>query len=72
MAWKDVVSGNEPITDEMFWTFVTMDITPPLILLLGSPFRSNPNIFISWTSDEEVSFNCTLVFESKDSPVELF
>ena len=28
---KQCGQGNEPVTDKNFWTFVTMDITPPVI-----------------------------------------
>ena len=61
--------GNEPITDQSFWTFETMDITPPVTTFLTNPPRSNENIAIEWTSDEEVTWTCVVVFESEDMNV---
>ena len=53
--------GNEPITNQTFWTFETMDITPPVITFTSHPSRSNENITINWIGDEEVFWACVLV-----------
>ena len=61
--------GNEPLTDKTFWTFETMDITPPEIEFTVNPSRSNQNIMIIWIGNEEVIYTCVLLFESESSPV---
>ena len=53
--------GNEPVTDKNFWTFETLDVTPPTITLLDSPLVSNANISLSWVSNENVTWDCILV-----------
>lgn len=52
--------GNEPITDKSFWRFETLDVTPPEINFLQKPTLSNANASIKWTSNENVTWNCTL------------
>ena len=64
--------GNEPIADKSFWTFQTMDITPPYITFTSNPSRSNQNISISWQSSEEVMYTCALIFGSKRDTVNCF
>ena len=55
--------GNEPISeDKNFWTFETMDITPPVITFTDNPLRSNGNITLSWRGDEDVVWDCVLRF----------
>ena len=62
--------GNEPISNTSFWTFETMDITPPEITFTSSPSRSNQNISISWRSNEDVTYTCVLVLsESENYPI---
>ena len=62
--------GNEPITDKSFWTFETMDITPPVITFVNNPSRTNENITIDWMSNEEVTWTCVVIlFETENSPV---
>ena len=58
--------GNEPITeDKNFWTFETIDITPPVIAFLENPMRSTANITLTWSADEEVVWDCELSFENE-------
>ena len=62
--------GNEPITNKSFWTFETMDITPPHVTFTTNPSRSNQNVLISWRSNEDVTYSCILVqSESENSPI---
>ncbi|KAK7073311.1 hypothetical protein SK128_022153 [Halocaridina rubra] len=51
---------NEPVTDESFWTFVTKDITPPSILSMSFPSRTNRNVTFLWTLDEPAYSFCSL------------
>ena len=58
--------GNEPISEnESFWTFETIDITPPMITFHENPMRSNANITLTWSADEEVVWDCKLRFENE-------
>ena len=52
--------GNEPITGKQFWTFETLDVTPPIIHFLNNPSVSNVNISITWEGNEEVTWQCLL------------
>ena len=52
--------GNEPVLDKNYWTFETMDITPPTITFLVNPVVSNGNISLTWESNENVTWACTL------------
>ena len=52
--------GNEPLTDRNFWTFTTLDITPPRVTIVDGQFLSNGNISITWDSNEPVTYTCTL------------
>ncbi len=52
--------GNEPVLDKNFWTFETMDVTPPTITFLVSPTVSNGNISFSWESNENAAWTCLL------------
>ena len=56
--------GNEPVLDKNFWTFETMDITPPTITFLVNPVVSNGNISLTWASNENVTWACTLELDS--------
>ena len=62
--------GNEPLTSKHFWTFETMDLTPPTITLLNSPSVSDSNVTISWEANENVSWKCNLTKESIKSTVD--
>ena len=58
--------GNDPISDDKsFWTFETIDITPPMITFHENPMRSNANITLTWSADEEVVWDCELSFENE-------
>ena len=52
--------GNEPLQNRDFWTFTTIDVTPPAINFLDNPTVSNATINISWTANENVTWNCTI------------
>ena len=52
--------GNEPITGNRFWTFETLDVTPPNIHFLNNPSVSNVNISITWEGNEEATWQCLL------------
>ena len=52
--------GNEPVTDTDFWTFTTQDITPPTISTVNGPSVSNGTVFVFWTSNEPVTWICSL------------
>ena len=60
---------NEPIKSKLFWTFETLDVTPPRIILLVRPHVSNTNISLSWESNENVTWECSLVVNSTTSLV---
>ncbi|KAK7073313.1 hypothetical protein SK128_022155 [Halocaridina rubra] len=51
---------NEPVTDESFWTFVTKDITPPSVLSMSFPPKTNANVTFLWTLDEPAYSFCSL------------
>lgn len=53
--------GNEPVADKNFWTFETLDVTPPSITVVDSPLVSNANISFSWESSETVTWDCILM-----------
>ncbi len=53
--------GNEPVKDKYFWTFETMDVTPPTIIFLEEPVVSNTNVTLSWKSNEIVTWQCRLI-----------
>ena len=53
--------GNEPVKDKYFWTFETMDVTPPIITFLENPVVSNSNVTLSWNSNEIVMWQCRLI-----------
>ena len=61
--------GNEPVTDKFFWRFETMDVTPPIISFLKNPSVSNVNVSLSWTSNENVRWNCILSKEDTEAIV---
>lgn len=61
--------GNEPEIDKNFWTFETLDVTPPSITFLVSPNVSTSNVSISWESNENVTWACVLEQGSVGSPV---
>ena len=52
--------GNEPLQNRDFWTFTTIDVTPPAINFLNNPTVSNATISISWTANENVTWNCAI------------
>ena len=53
-------SGSEPVTGRDFWSFTTIDVTPPRIHFISNTGASNGNITISWESNEEVTWKCSL------------
>ena len=59
--------GNELVIDKNFWTFETMDLTPPIITFLLNPSVSNTNVSFAWESDENVTWECVLVNDTNDS-----
>ena len=61
--------GSEPLTDKDFWTFETMDVTPPVITALVNPSIGNANISFLWSSNENVTWECKLVRDSMESTV---
>ena len=60
---------NEPINNKTFWTFETLDVTPPHIRFLVQPRVSNTNISLSWESNENVTWECSLVVNFVTSSV---
>ena len=52
--------GNEPVTGKDFWVFTTLDVTPPSLQFLNNPTISNANISITWKSNEDVTWLCSL------------
>ena len=61
--------GNEPIANKTFWTFRTMDLTAPTLTFILNPQVSNGSIFLSWESDENVTWECSLVVNSTTSSI---
>ena len=61
--------GSEAIEGKEFWTFVTMDVTPPSIMFLERPSVSNASVIISWQTNENVTWECNLVKDSARSSV---
>ena len=55
--------GNEPVLGREFWVFRTLDVSPPTIRFLNNPVMSNVNISVSWESDENVTWQCSLTTE---------
>ena len=53
--------GNEPVENKTFWTFETLDVTPPTITFLENPLTSNTNVSFSWESNENVTWQCKLI-----------
>ena len=51
---------NEPVVDKNFWTFETMDITPPTIIFLQNATVTNANVSFAWESNENVTWGCFL------------
>ena len=60
---------NEIVTSRMFWTFKVIDITPSAITFLQDPTLSSGNISLSWESNENVTWECSLVVNSITSSV---
>ena len=53
---------NDPIDSRTFWTFQTLDVTPPTTMFLASPGLTNgDNVFFAWESNEAATWNCTLI-----------
>ena len=61
--------GNEAVTDKNFWTFETRDITPPTTNFIENPSISNANVTVRWESNENVTWECTLVYGNMESAV---
>ena len=60
---------NEPVEDKNFWTFETMDVTPPTITFLENPQVSNTNVTLLWMSNEIVTWQCRLIIDTTEMPV---
>ena len=60
---------NEPLVDKNFWTFETMDVTPPSITFLENPLLTNANVSFSWESNENVTWECVLVQSAIESAI---
>ena len=62
---------NEEVTNKTFWTFEVIDTTPPVITFIDNPAESNTsgNISITWSSDENVTWECYLIIASIMLPV---
>ena len=60
---------NEPVTSRTFWTFEVLDVTPPVLRYIQNPTLSNGNISLSWESNENVTWECSLVVNSITSSV---
>ena len=56
---------NAAITSSTFWGFHTADMTPPLIHFLVAPNSSSSDIFLSWGSNEDVTWQCELTVGSQ-------
>ena len=59
-------AGNEAIMDTKFWTFVTLDVTPPDIYAQFTiqPSISNyGNVSFTWDSNEAVTWQCTMTHD---------
>ena len=53
--------GNDPVVNRTFWTFEIMDVTPPIITFQANlPLLSNENITVSFSSNENVTWQCNL------------
>ena len=54
---------NEEVTNKTFFIFEVMDTTPPVITFTENPTESNTsgNITITWSSDENVIWECYLI-----------
>lgn len=61
--------GNEPVLNKSFWSFETMDVTPPTISFVMSPTVSNSNVSFSWVSNEIVTWTCVIEQSSIESTV---
>ena len=61
--------GNEPISDKNFWTFETVDLTPPVITFLLNPSITNTNVSFAWESNENATWACILVNSADESIV---
>ncbi len=61
--------GNEPVTGKDFWTFETMDVTPPTITLLENPSVTNANVSLSWKANENVTWQCILLKDTTELQV---
>ena len=68
-ALEGCMPENYPVDSNSFWTFQTLDVTPPNIVFLVSlpDLTNDSNIFSTWVSSEAVMWNCTLM----DSTTEL-
>ena len=62
---------NEEVTNKTFWVFEVVDTTPPVITFTDNPAESNTtgNITITWTSDENVTWECYLIMASITAPI---
>ena len=61
--------ASEPINKKDFWTFETLDVTPPEINFIQQPTITNTNVSIAWTSNENVTWHCTLTDHLKQKTV---
>ena len=60
---------NVAETNKTFWNFEVADVTPLIITFIENPTQSNEfgSIFITWMSNENVTWGCFLVSISADS-----
>ena len=62
---------NEEVTNKMFFIFEAMDTTPPVITFTENPTESSTSgsITIIWSSDENVIWDCYLITNNTELPV---
>ena len=61
--------GNAPVSDKNFWTFETMDVTPPPISFIENATVTNANVSFSWESNENATWECILMQGTTETAV---
>ena len=59
-------AGNEAIMDKNFWTFVTLDVTPPVIhaqFTIQPSISNYGNVSFTWDSNEAVTWQCNMTHD---------
>ncbi len=65
--------GNEPVDSKEFWTFISLDTTPPALTFVSAPTRSSGVLTLVWTFDETVvSVNITVVQRDTGAEISAF